>query len=829
METIFGGFGPDNKIGTDADELFQLNSGNDTVFPGGGNDIVDGGDGIDLVRFSGAQSDYLGARLNGQFIVYGPDGYDVLQSNVELVQFGNDPPIPLTGTTGSGAFVIPGSSNDYPIATLNNPQVTEGDSGTVSLRFTVTLSRPAGPSGGSLLVRTTSDGTGMPGTDFGSFVDRPVDFNPGENQATEQVSVTIFPDSLFELNETVTLLLYQDPSVGAAGQVIPSPNLGQGRINDQDPMPTITITPATSVEGNAGTSGLNFTITLSEAAGTTIPITITTAPDGTHQAVVGVDYLAPGGTVNVPTGETTGVVTVPIVGDVDLEDDETFEVVATPFNPRDSVNASASGATGTIDNDDQFLPTLTIADAQIQEGNNGVSQLDFTITLSEPWAQQVTVVAQTGNGTATLANNDYAQAGSVVTFAPGETTGHFLVPIIGDAQVEADETLVVTLSTATNARLDTDHSAIGTILNDDQEGGTLTVAIASASVSEGNAGLRTITFAVDLSAPAASQFSVTATTVAGTAVAGEDFQAKTGTVTIAAGQTHGDFVVNLLPDQILEGDDTFTVVLSNPSAGVSITAATATGTIINDDQGTPVAINGLSITDNNGDHAWWGGALGDQILGGGGNDSLMGAAGSDVLDGGDGNDLLMGGIGGGDGPDSLIGGAGNDTAMGGDGSDTILGGAGDDLLMGDAGADTILGGNDKDLILGGSGNDYLWGEAGNDTLVGQGGDDIMVGGDGSDQLVADGGSDTLTGGAGADQFIYQGTGVADIVIADFVPGVDQVFLDSRLALTAAQADTQTQGVGADAVLSFADGGSITFIGLGTHLGDLTAVDFAIFG
>lgn len=83
METVFGGFGPDNKIGTDADEFFQVGGGNDTVFPGGGNDIVDGGDGIDLVRFSGAQSDYLGARLNGQFIVFGPDGYDVLQSNVE--------------------------------------------------------------------------------------------------------------------------------------------------------------------------------------------------------------------------------------------------------------------------------------------------------------------------------------------------------------------------------------------------------------------------------------------------------------------------------------------------------------------------------------------------------------------------------------------------------------------------------------------------------------------------------------------------------------------------------------------------------------------------
>lgn len=827
METIFGGFGPDNRVGTDADEFFQVGSGNDTVVPGGGNDIVDGGDGIDLVRFSGAQSDYLGARLNGQFIVFGPDGYDVLQSNVELIQFGNDAPIPLTGIAGSGAFVIPGSDNDYPVATLNNPQVTEGDSGTVSLIFNIHLSRPAFAGSSSLLVRTTSDGTGMPGTDFSSFQDVRRVFS--EDQTDVQISVTIQPDSLFELNETVTVQIYEDTLPGASGQVIPSPNLGQGRINDQDPMPTITITPATSNEGNTGTSGLNFTITLSEAAGTTIPITITTAPDGTHQAVVGVDYLAPGGTVNVTTGDTTGVVTVPIVGDVDLEDNETFAVVATPFNPRDNVSVSSSEAVGTINNDDQFLPTLTIADAQVQEGNNGVNQIDFTITLSEPWADQVTVVAQTGNGTATLADNDYAQAGAVVTFAPGETTGHFLVPIIGDAQIEADETFVVTLSTATNARLDTDHSAVGTILNDDQEGGGVTVAIASASVSEGNAGLRTITFAVDLSAPAANQVSVTATTVGGTAIAGEDFQAKTGTVTIAAGQTHGDFVVNLLPDQILEGDETFTVVLSNPSAGVSITTGTATGTIINDDQGTPVAINGLSITDNNGDHAWWGGALGDQIQGGGGNDSLMGAAGSDVLDGGDGNDLLMGGIGGGDGPDSLIGGTGNDTAMGGDGSDTILGGAGDDLLMGDAGADTILGGGDKDLILGGSGNDYLWGEAGNDTLIGQSGDDVMVGGDGSDQLVADGGADTLTGGADSDRFVYQGTGTADIVIADFVPGIDQVFLDSRLGLTATEADTQTQAVGADAVLSFAGGGSITFVGLGTHLGDLTAVDFAVFG
>ncbi len=109
-----------------------------------------------------------------------------------------------------------------------------------------------------------------------------------------------------------------------------------------------------------------------------------------------------------------------------------------------------------------------------------------------------------------------------------------------------------------------------------------------------------------------------------------------------------------------------------------------------------------------------GGAGEDTIYGGGGDDTLYGGGDSDLLYGDAGNDHIQGGAGhdemhGGAGDDKMILGRGNDIATGDSGRDFIHGRDGADAMDGGAGADKLVGGTGEDTLAGGAGDDHLWG------------------------------------------------------------------------------------------------------------------------
>jgi probable HAF family extracellular repeat protein len=123
--------------------------------------------------------------------------------------------------------------------------------------------------------------------------------------------------------------------------------------------------------------------------------------------------------------------------------------------------------------------------------------------------------------------------------------------------------------------------------------GPPTISIGSASVVEGDSGKRSIVFPVILSAPSTTTVTVQyATSASGAALPGQDFVAKSGTVTFARSTKSGItptvryISVAVNPDTSIEGDETFGVDLSNPSAGASVANGVGVGTIIDDDPGT---------------------------------------------------------------------------------------------------------------------------------------------------------------------------------------------------------------------------------------------------
>ena len=184
-----------------------------------------------------------------------------------------------------------------------------------------------------------------------------------------------------------------------------------------------------------------------------------------NSAVAGSDYTATSGQLSFAPGQTTKTVTVLVLGDLLDEANETFFV-----DLSGAINATIadSRGVGTITDNDP-LPSLSINDVSLTEGNSGTKAFTFTVTLSPASGRTVTVNFVTANGTAragTFGSADYVGTSGTLTFSAGSTTRSVTVSVRGDTTRESNETFFVNLSGALNATI-ADSQGLGTIVNDD--------------------------------------------------------------------------------------------------------------------------------------------------------------------------------------------------------------------------------------------------------------------------------------------------------------------------------------------------------------------------
>jgi len=133
------------------------------------------------------------------------------------------------------------------------------------------------------------------------------------------------------------------------------------------------------------------------------------------------------------------------------------------------INACNGGGVSDDESPAANLPSLSIANASATEGDSGTRSMTFEVTLSTSSPEIVTVEYSTSDGSAT-AGFDYQASTGNIQFAAGDTLQTISVTILGDTDVEASETLMVTMSSPDNARL-SQASAIGTITDDDFNSG----------------------------------------------------------------------------------------------------------------------------------------------------------------------------------------------------------------------------------------------------------------------------------------------------------------------------------------------------------------------
>jgi peptidoglycan-N-acetylglucosamine deacetylase len=208
------------------------------------------------------------------------------------------------------------------------------------------------------------------------------------------------------------------------------------------------------------------------------------------------------------------------------------------------------------------VPKARLQGSDVVEGAAGTSTFAFvTVRLSEPTSRPVSVAFRTVDDTAT-APADYRSKSGTLRFEVGQTTRRVKVRIRGDDLDERDEKLRVVLSEPAGLRLPATPSARIKIIDDDPPP---SVGVADVSVAEPGPGARAVVAVpVRLSAPSGKRLTVGYSTADGTARAGSDYLATSGTLTFAPGQRRAEILVTVLGDGLVEGDETFVVRLSDP-------------------------------------------------------------------------------------------------------------------------------------------------------------------------------------------------------------------------------------------------------------------------
>lgn len=325
--------------------------------------------------------------------------------------------------------------------------ITEGNAGSTNATITLSLSQSSTQ---TITVNpATANGSAVAPSDY-TATSTSVSFAPGV--LTRTVSVPVIGDTLYENNETFTL------NLSAAVNATISRATATATITNDDAAPSLSIADRTVTEGNTGTVSAAFTVTLSAPSGRAVTVSYGTA---NGSAVAPADYTATSGTLTIAVGQTTGTITVPVKGDTLNESNETFTLSLS--SPTAATIARAT-AVGTITDNDP-IPSLSVADLSLAEGNAGSANAVFTLTLSSASGQTVTVNAATADGSA-VAPSDYSATSGPISFSPGATTRTVSVPVQGDTLYEGNETFTLSLSAAANATISR-ATATATITDDD--------------------------------------------------------------------------------------------------------------------------------------------------------------------------------------------------------------------------------------------------------------------------------------------------------------------------------------------------------------------------
>ena len=511
----------------------------------------------------------------------------------------------LAGVTVKGTSFTIEDNDATPTVTLVLTPASINESGATNAS-TVTATMDGKSSDAvTLTVSATPDSPAVAG-DFTLSENKTLTIPANTQESTGVVTITAVDNEVDAANKTVTV-----SATATGGNELVAPGNQTLTITDDDTRGITVSKPTLTLDEEDNTATMDadedegtYTVVLdSEPSGGTVTIGVASG-DTTIAGVTPATLTFTDSNWNVAQ---TVTVTAVLDGIDNPNDQRTAAITHTvTATGTDYDGATASGVTVTV-NDDDGPPTLSINSPSVMEADSGATAtLTFTVQLKPADGSGNTVTvdyADARSGTATtsmgVSGPDYETlAGGTLSFAPGETSKSVAVTVSGDDIDEPHETVVVRLSSPSNATLTggaTTLDGTGTINDNDP---TPTVSIADATaVPEGNVAApdppTNMTFAVTLSAASGRTVTVPYT-LSGTATAGTDYtEPDPRSVMIAAGQTQASIVIPVAGDEVDEENETITVTLGTPTNATVSTAegaGAASGTITDDDA------RGVSVT-----------------------------------------------------------------------------------------------------------------------------------------------------------------------------------------------------------------------------------------
>ena len=225
-------------------------------------------------------------------------------------------------------------------------------------------------------------------------------------------------------------------------------------------------------------------------------------------------------------------------------------------------------------------PIASVNSPIITEGDSGTKTLRYLISLNKAATKQASIKYTIHDSN----TNSKIQSG-LINISIGQTSATISQLVIGNTIADGDKTYRLTLSSPQNIQLASAGELItkGTVIDNETVITSVNVTMDNISIIEGNSGITKAVFTINLNQAAKTNTIIKYATVSDTAHADSDFTSKSGTLSILAGQTFATVSVDISTDTLIEDNETFRLLLSDPSSHVVLVSKTATATIINDD------------------------------------------------------------------------------------------------------------------------------------------------------------------------------------------------------------------------------------------------------
>jgi len=446
------------------------------------------------------------------------------------------------------------------ITPLNN-SVDEGDSLTLTINSDIAV-------GEDIVVQYRTQGINARSRD-GDYQFRETTATIPAGSVGVDILIETRQDTEFEGDEDFTVLL-EEVTVGNA-------------LLSSDPVATITIIDDDSATANISITALSDTV--DEGASVTFRVSsdVTVSQDVSfeYRTIVGTganiarsrdgDYQFVETTATIPAGSNSVDITIATNQDTLIEGDETFGLRVNEVTAGNAILSSNTTAIVTIIDDDNATPNITVAALSdtVNEGASVTFRVSSDVTVSEDIGIEYRTIVGTGPNIARSRDGDYRFVESTAVIPAGSNSVDITIARLNEVN-------------AGNALLDSNTSAIVTIIDDDAAIPTITITPAISSVAEGSNLSLTLRSDVVVSEDIAIEYQTQGVVARS---ANGDYQFRRTTAVIPAGTNSSDILIETRQDTLVEGNEDFRVDLNEVVSGTAIINpnTSATITIIDDD------------------------------------------------------------------------------------------------------------------------------------------------------------------------------------------------------------------------------------------------------